>query len=136
MKILILSLFLFIATICLGQDNFYLGTSISFKDNSFLVLQYEKDAEKIYFRTEIRSDFISNHCLYAKMAFRIYNYAGIELYGSIMPFYGHWRKGYKTPINIEIQYKECLMINFDFYTDQVVPSIQGRIPLNKLNKLK
>lgn len=121
----ILTIFLIFVSY-IGFSQMYLGISVSGNDNSFTTLQYDYDIEQAYLRTEVRTNFTDDHRIYVKMAFRVCHTKNFNFYGSVTPFYGHIGKGYKTPINIEVQYKHVLVINLDVYRDQPVLSIQIR----------
>ncbi len=128
MKYILTIFLIFVSYIGFSQETkrLYVGISVSSNDNSFTIIQYEYDINHAYLRTEVRTNFDQDHRVYVKMAFRFYHTKNFSFYGAMMPFYGHIGKGYKTPINLEVQYKHVLVVNLDVYRYQPVLSIQIR----------
>lgn len=112
-----------------SEDRVYVGTSFSIEDNSFLILGGDSDLGMAFVRLEFRSDFDTDTRFYLKVAFKVVKRGGLGVYLAVPPMYYSIGKGYRTPFNLELRWKQMAMVNFDLYRDKFVPSLQLRIPI-------
>lgn len=131
MKLIYLIFILFLVEPLVGQEHnrILFGTSVSGNNGSYVILQAESDIDIAFIRAEFRTNFEDDNFVYVKMAFRVYHTDNFEFFAAMPPMYYKLGKGYVTPFNFEVQYKEQMCINLDIYRDKPVLSIQLRLPI-------
>lgn len=122
-------LFISVSLFSQERNRILFGTSVSGNNGSYVILQAESDIDIAFLRVEGRSDLNGDNQVYVKMAFRVYHTDNFEFFAAMPPMYYKLGKGYVTPFNFEVQYKERMCINLDIYRDKPVLSIQLRIPI-------
>lgn len=105
----------------------YTGIYVSTAEGSFGFIQFEDDGGLAIFRCEYLTDFKNDHRLYVKMEYQVYHTKNFRFFVAMPPF--HWvpkEKGYNTPFNVEVIFKNKLVLNLDIYRDNINISAQLR----------
>lgn len=107
----------------------YLGFSISDKDSWFFQTQYEENIGIAFLRLTANTNFTTEIRLDMKMAFRVFERKHWIVYAAMPPLYFTTGKGYITPFNFEVRYKDNFMLNLDIYRDTPVFTLGMRFSL-------
>jgi hypothetical protein len=132
MKYLLYALFLLPITASSQSKNIdinsvYTGIYVSTGEGNFGFVQFENDIGLAILRCEYLTDFRTDNRFYMKMEFQVYHTDEFRFFVALPPF--HWvqeEKGYNTPINFEVMFKNKLVLNLDVFKDNVNVSAQFR----------
>lgn len=105
-------------------DCAYLGLSFSPNDGQYVMVQGERHLDRCLAQVTFMSNLGDMQRLNIKMAYAIIHRPTLKWYISLPPMYYYFGKGYKTPLNTEIRFKEKVVFNLDVYKDVPVFSVQ------------
>jgi small-conductance mechanosensitive channel len=88
------------------------------------MVQIERHLDRLMAQVTFMSNLGTDQRLNIKMAYAAIHRPNLKWYISLPPMYYYFGKGYKTPLNTEIRFKEKVVFNLDVYTDVPVFSIQ------------
>lgn len=125
----LIALFLLVSNLALAQDNVFGGFTISDKDPWMFNVHAESNVKIAFARLTVNSNLDNYHRIDLKCAIRAFKVKDFSVFIALPPMYYTVGKGYITPLNLEIHWRECLLINVDYYRDQPIFSIQARVPL-------
>lgn len=105
----------------------YTGIYVSTSNSNLGFIQFESDIDDAILRCEYLTDFNSDHFFYFKMEFQVYHTKNFRFFVALPPLhYSFKENGYNTPFNIEVMFKNKLVLNTDIYLDRINISAQFR----------
>lgn len=127
MRTLFFSIFMLVASTIYSQKSVYTGIYLSTEEGNLAFVQFEEDIDIAIMRCEYLTNFNGDNRLYLKMQFQVYKVKDFRFFAALPPFHGSFKeKGYNTPFNVEVMWRNKLLLNTDIYKDGVNLSVQFR----------